>query len=75
MKKDRIKYSEFYKGYSLYFKEALCVEQDQNVKEQIASLLLFESSNMKPGVKTSMGEYVARMQENQKNIYYLFAPK
>ncbi|KHN78556.1 Heat shock protein 75 kDa, mitochondrial [Toxocara canis] len=74
MKKDRIKYGEFYKGYSLFFKEGLCIEQDQNVKEQIASLLLFESSSLKPGVKTSLNEYVDRMQEGQKEIYYLFAP-
>lgn len=32
MKKDRIKYDEFYKGYSLFFKEGLCLEQDQNIK-------------------------------------------
>uniref|UniRef100_A0A915ATD3 Derlin n=3 Tax=Parascaris univalens TaxID=6257 RepID=A0A915ATD3_PARUN len=74
MKKDRIKYGEFYKGYSLFFKEGLCIEQDQGVKEQIASLLLFESSSLKPGVKTSLSEYVDRMQEGQNEIYYLFAP-
>uniref|UniRef100_A0A0N5A909 HATPase_c domain-containing protein n=1 Tax=Syphacia muris TaxID=451379 RepID=A0A0N5A909_9BILA len=74
MRKDRVKYSEFYKGYSLYFKEGICLESDQGVKEQIASLLMFESSNLKPGVKTSLDEYVGRMQENQNEIFYLFAP-
>ncbi|VDN54928.1 unnamed protein product [Dracunculus medinensis] len=74
MKKDRIKYDEFYKGYSLFFKEGLCLEQDQNIKEQIGSLLLFESSNLKQGVKTSLKEYVERMQEGQKEIFYLFSP-
>lgn len=32
MKKDRVKYSDFYKGYSLYFKEGICIEHDQSVK-------------------------------------------
>lgn len=74
MKKDRIKYADFYKGYSLYFKEGICLEHDQNIKEQIASLLMFESSNLKPGVKTNLDEYISRMQENQTEIFYLFAP-
>ncbi|MCP9258757.1 TNF receptor-associated protein 1 [Dirofilaria immitis] len=74
MKKDRIKYKEFYNGYSLYFKEGICTETDQNIKEQIASLLLFESSSLKAGTLTNLDEYVARMQKDQNEIYYLFAP-
>ncbi|MFH4980453.1 hypothetical protein AB6A40_007162 [Gnathostoma spinigerum] len=74
MKKDRIKYSDFYDGYSLYFKEGMVLEQDQGIKEKIGSLLLFESSSLKPGTRTSLKEYVSRMQEDQKEIYYLFAP-
>ncbi|EFO22676.1 heat shock protein 75 [Loa loa] len=74
MKKDRIKYKEFYGGYSLYFKEGICTETDQNIKEQIGSLLLFESSNLKAGTLTSLDEYVDRMQKDQNEIYYLFAP-
>uniref|UniRef100_A0A0N4TNZ9 HATPase_c domain-containing protein n=1 Tax=Brugia pahangi TaxID=6280 RepID=A0A0N4TNZ9_BRUPA len=74
MKKDRIKYKEFYSGYSLYFKEGICTETDQNIKEQIGSLLLFESSALKAGTLTSLDEYVDRMQKDQNEIYYLFAP-
>ncbi|VDK41245.1 unnamed protein product [Gongylonema pulchrum] len=75
MKKDRIKYKEFYNGYSLYFKEGICAETDQNIKEQIGSLLLFESSDLKAGTFTSLSEYVDRMQKDQNEIYYLFAPR
>ncbi|KAK0416581.1 hypothetical protein QR680_012573 [Steinernema hermaphroditum] len=74
MKKDRIKYNDFYKGYSLYFKEGICLETDQGIKEQISKMLLFESSNFKAGTMTSLSEYVERMQADQKEIYYLFAP-
>ncbi|VDN03797.1 unnamed protein product [Thelazia callipaeda] len=74
MKKDRIKYKDFYNGYSLYFKEGVCTEPDQNIKEQIGSLLLFESSNLKAGTYSCLSEYVERMQKDQNEIYYLFAP-
>lgn len=74
MKKDRIKYRDFFNGYSLFFKEGICTETDQSIKEQIGSLLLFESSNLKAGTYTNLGEYVERMQKDQNEIYYLFAP-
>lgn len=43
MKKDRIKYKEFYNGYSLYFKEGVCTENDQSIK---VSLNSFASGHM-----------------------------
>uniref|UniRef100_A0AC35TJ01 HATPase_c domain-containing protein n=1 Tax=Rhabditophanes sp. KR3021 TaxID=114890 RepID=A0AC35TJ01_9BILA len=73
-KKDRIKYAEFYNGYSLYFKEGLCLEQDQAIKESISKLMLFESSRLKEGETTTLQEYLERMGEKQKAIYYLFTP-
>ena len=44
-------------------------------QEEIAKLLLFESSNKKPGELTSLSDYVKRMQEGQKEIYYMFATR
>ncbi|CAI5446166.1 unnamed protein product [Caenorhabditis angaria] len=73
MRKDPVKYSEFYRNYSLYFKEGVVTEQDQTVKEEVAKLLLFESSSKKAGELTSLGDYVKRMQEDQKEIYYMYA--
>ncbi|CAB3401479.1 unnamed protein product [Caenorhabditis bovis] len=73
MKKDPVKYSEFYQNYSLYFKEGVVTEQDQTIKEDVAKLLLFESSSKKAGELTSLGDYVKRMQDGQKEIYYMYA--
>ncbi|KAL7078593.1 hypothetical protein ACQ4LE_002516 [Meloidogyne hapla] len=74
LKKDRIKYAEFYKGYSLFLKEGILTDQSNQTKEDIAQLLLFESSNTRSGITTSLSEYVERMQTDQKTIYYLYAP-
>lgn len=73
MKKDPVKYSEFHKNYSLYFKEGVVTEQNQDIKEEVAKLLLFESSSKKAGELTSLGDYVKRMQDGQKEIYYMYA--
>nr|CAR63545.1 putative Hsp90 protein [Angiostrongylus cantonensis] len=74
MKKDYEKYTEFFKQYSIFFKEGIVTEVDHSYKEEIAKLLLFESSNLKPGVLTNLTEYCSRMQEDQKEIYYMFSP-
>lgn len=47
----------------------------QLIQEEISKLLLFESSSFRPGILTSLSEYVDRMQSDQKSIYYLFAPR
>lgn len=44
------------------------------LKEQIAKLLRFESSTLPAGTKTSLSDYVSRLQNNQRDIYYLVAP-
>ncbi|CAI4220951.1 unnamed protein product, partial [Auanema sp. JU1783] len=74
MKKDPVKYSEFYKQYNLFLKEGVVTEADQNVKEDVGKLLLFESSNLKSGELTSLADYVKRMQTDQKEIYYMYSP-
>ncbi|KAK6049100.1 hypothetical protein COOONC_13395, partial [Cooperia oncophora] len=71
MKKDHEKYEEFYKHYNIYFKEGIVTEMEHGQKEEIAKLLLFESSNLKPGVLTNLTEYCKRMQEDQKEIFYM----
>ncbi|KAI6198358.1 Heat shock protein 75 kDa, mitochondrial [Aphelenchoides fujianensis] len=74
MKKNREKYNEFYQSYAMFFKEGIVMEQDFGVKEQIARVLQFESSDLKSGTHTSFEEYVGRMQEGQDKIFYLYAP-
>ncbi|KHJ75070.1 hypothetical protein OESDEN_25314 [Oesophagostomum dentatum] len=74
MKKDIDKYTEFYKQYSLFLKEGIVTQPDHSEKEEIAKLMLFESSNLKPGTLTNLTDYCKRMQEDQKEIYYMFSP-
>ncbi|KJH46398.1 Hsp90 protein [Dictyocaulus viviparus] len=74
MVKDPEKYKEFYKQYSMFLKEGVVTEVDHSDKEEIAKLLLFESSSLKSGVLTNLTDYCNRMQEEQKEIYYMFSP-
>ncbi|XGW16796.1 hypothetical protein V3C99_001884 [Haemonchus contortus] len=74
MKKDHEKYEEFYKYYNIFLKEGVVTEMEHSQKEELAKLLLFESSNLKPGVLTNLSEYCKRMQEGQKEIFYMFSP-
>jgi len=72
MKEDRVKYAKFYDDYSKFFKEG--ISTDFLYKDELAKLLLFDSSSMKSGERTSLQEYVGRMKEDQKNIFYIVAP-
>jgi len=47
---------------------------DQTEKEDIAKLLLFESSSQRAGVKVTLMDYCSRMQAGQRDILYLYAP-
>lgn len=66
-------YREFYDTFSIYLKEG--VTSDHTHQEKIAPLLRFESSLTEAGKYTSLDEYVERMREEQKEIYFLHAPK
>lgn len=44
-------------------------------QEDIAKLLLFESSSQRPDVKVTLPDYCSRMQAGQREIYYLYAPR
>ena len=72
-KKDAENYMKFYADYGTFLKEGIVTSTDQNEKEDIAKLLLFESSNLENG-KVSLEDYVKKAKENQKDIYYLAAP-
>jgi molecular chaperone HtpG len=62
------KYLTFWEQFGRALKEG--VGSDHENKDKIVSLLLFQSSN-DPEKLTSLKEYVARMKEDQKEIYYL----
>lgn len=68
-KKDAGKYAEFFAEFGLFLKEGLV--SDHAHKEQLGKLMRFESSMTEPGKVTSLADYVLRMPEDQKEIYYL----
>jgi len=63
------KYTEFYKTFGKLFKYG--VNSDFSNKGKIVDLLRFESSAQDGGVLSSFKEYLTRMKEDQKEIYYL----
>jgi TNF receptor-associated protein 1 len=71
-KDDPEKYLEFWDQFGLYFKEG--ITSDYTFHEEIAKLLRFESSKSEPDKMISLAEYTARMQKDQKDIYYINGP-
>lgn len=66
------KYTEFWKNFGMFIKEG--VISDFAYREEAAKLLRFESSKTEAGVFTSLAEYVERMPEGQKEIFYINGP-
>jgi len=69
--KDKEKYNAFWNEFGKIIKEGLY--NDYENKEQLADLVRFNSSTGENGdFLTSFDEYVSRMSEKQKDIYYIF---
>ncbi|MBK1875533.1 molecular chaperone HtpG [Pelagicoccus mobilis] len=68
-KKRPEQYEEFFKNFGVYLKEG--VATDLTYRDDLAKLLYFESSVAEKGKTTSLADYVSRMKEEQKEIYYL----
>jgi len=66
-KEDKGTYREFWKKYGQNIK--LGIMEDAGNKQRLSQLLMFHSS--KTNELTSLQEYVERMKESQKNIFYL----
>nr|XP_022908396.1 heat shock protein 75 kDa, mitochondrial [Onthophagus taurus] len=73
-KKKPEEYEKFYADYGLFLKEGIIVNHDQQEKEEIAKLLRFESSHMQGGVKVGLQDYISRIKDGGKLIFYLAAP-
>ncbi|XP_042361179.1 heat shock protein 75 kDa, mitochondrial [Plectropomus leopardus] len=73
-KKEPEKYNKFFEDYGLFMREGIVTTQEQDVKEDIAKLLRFESSALPAGQLTNLIEYSSRMKAGTRNIYYLCAP-
>jgi TNF receptor-associated protein 1 len=71
-KSDPEKFDKFYKVYGTFLKEG--VTQDFVHGKDLAKLLRFESSATEAGKTTTLAEYVGRMKDGQKEIYYINGP-
>jgi molecular chaperone HtpG len=69
--KDAAAYDGFYSEYHRFLKEG--VLSDWENQAALAKLIRYESSATEVGKKTSLADYVKRMPEGQKDIYYLLA--
>ncbi|NLF93971.1 MAG: molecular chaperone HtpG [Oligosphaeraceae bacterium] len=65
------RYTEFWQQFGKILKEGLHLDFEN--RERLQDLLLFETSNTEAGKFSSLAEYVQRMPETQKEIYYLTA--
>ncbi len=65
-------YEQFFREFGVYLKEGAAL--DFTHRDTIAKLLRFESSLTEKGKLTSLADYVGRMKEGQKEIYYLVGP-
>jgi HSP90 family molecular chaperone len=66
------KYASFWKEFGMFLKEGAV--SDFAHRQEIAKLLRFESSKTEPGQTISLADYIERMQEGQKDIYYINGP-
>ena len=71
-KKETEKYAEFWKEFGRVMKEGIMEEHDK--KEDIASLFRFSSTHTDAEEQTvSLDDYIERMQDDQKYIYFVTA--
>lgn len=76
------KYAEWYARLGVFMKEGICGDQSYLYKDSLVPLLRFETSQQeaageggqKKPAQVSLDEYVDRMPEGQRDIYYLVAP-
>jgi molecular chaperone HtpG len=65
------RYDSFWSNFGKILKEGL--HSDFENRTRLQELLLFETSTTEAGKRSSLEEYVKRMPEEQKDIYYLTA--
>ena len=65
-------FKEFYRRFGVYLKEGAAL--DDTYKDELVKLLRYESSLTGKGETTSLADYVSRLKDAQKEIYYLVGP-
>ena len=68
-KKRPEQYLEFFDKFGFFLKEGVAI--DPTYKDELSKLLYFESSAQEKGKKTTLADYASRMQDKQKEIYYI----
>jgi len=68
-KNDPETYEKFWNEFGAFLNDG--VVSDFMHREELGKLIRFESSKGEPGKLVSLAEYVERMQEGQKQIYYI----
>jgi molecular chaperone HtpG len=68
-KKDKNKFEKFYRNFGPIFKTG--VNSDFANKDKIVNLMRFETTKTAKDELATLKEYVSRMKEDQKEIYYL----
>lgn len=71
-KKEPEVYDDFWGSFGIFLKEG--VTTDFTHRDQLLTLLRYESSYTEEGKTTSLADYLTRAPENQKEIYYLYGP-
>ncbi len=67
--KENEKFLKFYEEFNHNLKEGLAT--DFTNRDKVSELILFESTNTKPGELTGLADYLERMPEDQEYIYFL----
>jgi molecular chaperone HtpG len=70
--KDSEKYSKFFDEYHRFIKEGIIT--DFTHREGLSKLVRYESSGLDKGHRTSLADYIKRMPQDQKEIFYLLTP-
>ena len=71
-KSDAEKYKEFWTNFGMFIKEGAAV--DFTHRKELVKLLRFSSSQAEEGQLVSLKDYLERMQEEQKEIYFINGP-
>ena len=66
---------KFHDAYKMFITEGVLSDETFNQREEVAQLLRYESSEVEAGKSTGLKDYIGRMKEGQRHIYYLCAPK
>ena len=74
MKSSKAQYELLFRAIGLSLREGIMQAEEKRGREEIASLLLFESSKRKGDDEITLNDYVRNMQATQNEIYYLVSP-